>query len=103
MPEGGDAGGREREEEEHGRRKPLRAFLFSLADRTTNTDVEKQADRRAAQPFCETPYYIIEDGSIAEERERSGWAHLLIKEPTAAKEPLTRSLIYLPNRGHFKL
>ena len=98
MPEGGDAGGSERE----GGRKPLRAFLFSLADRTTNTDVEKQADRHTAQPFCESPY-IIEDGSIAEERERSGWAHLLIKEPTAAKEPLTQSLIYLPNRGHFKL
>ena len=100
MPEGGDAGGSERE----GGRKPLRAFLFSLADRTTNTDVEKQADRQASacKLFFESPY-IIEDGSIAEERERSGWAHLLIKEPTAAKEPLTRSLIYLPNRGHFKL
>ena len=71
MPEGGDAGGREREEEEHGRRKPLRAFLFSLADRTTNTDVEKQADRHTAQPFCES-HYIIEDGSIAEEREADG-------------------------------
>ena len=45
---------RERQEEGEGEgegragKGGLRAFLFSLADRTTNTDVEKPAD---SQPF----------------------------------------------------